>query len=66
MRHEGSTTVTVTVEYEGRNCMKDDLGVREKVTVEQIDQCKFDLVCHITNKLRKMIEDARSERENDQ
>jgi hypothetical protein len=66
MRHEGSTTVTIQVEYEGRNALRDDLTVREKITVEQIDQCKFDLVCHITNKLRKMIDDARAERENDQ
>lgn len=66
MRREGSTTVIIQVDYEGGNAMRDDLSVREKVTVEQIDQCKFDLVCHITKKLRKMIEDARAERENDQ
>jgi hypothetical protein len=59
----GMTTVTIRVEHEGRT-PKHDLGVQEKLTIEQITQCKFDLVCYTMHKLFDMINKALEEERN--
>jgi hypothetical protein len=53
-------TVTIRVEYEGAK-PRYDLGVQEKLTIEQIQQCKFDLVAVTLYKLVDMINRARME-----
>jgi hypothetical protein len=58
------TTVTITVEYEGKT-PKEDLGVQERLTLEQITQSKFDLVCATIHKLVGMINKALKEKRNE-
>jgi hypothetical protein len=58
-----SMTVTIRVEYEGKT-PKQDLGVQEKLTIDQIRQSQFDLVCATIHKLVHMINKAREEERN--
>jgi hypothetical protein len=55
--------VTIRVEYEGAK-PRHDLAVQEKLTIEAIKQCKFDLVAVTLYKLVDMINKARQEEAN--
>lgn len=54
--------VTIRVEYEGHR-IRDDLGIQERLTTEQIDSAKFDIVCATLKNLRRMIDQALQEQE---
>jgi hypothetical protein len=56
-------TLTVKVEYWGEN-QQQNLVVQEKLTMEQVIQCKFDLVCYTLHKLVDIINKAREEEYN--
>lgn len=49
--------VTIRIEHQGKKSW-DDLGLQEKITSEQITQCKFDLLCHTYNNLKRIIDQA--------